>query len=64
MSDCVTNDVDVKAANYIRDKENSNDGIVEKDLVEMIEMLERAIGNIEEQMKAGGASMITINVTS
>ena len=56
MSDCATNDADVKAANYIRDKENSNDGIVEKDLVEMIDMLERAIGKIEKQMNAGSAS--------
>ena len=30
----------------------------------MIDMLEKAIENIEEQMNAGGASMISINVTS
>lgn len=52
------NEGDLKAATQIRDKEAANFGAVEKDLVETIDMLERAIGIIEKQMNSGGASMM------
>jgi chromosome segregation ATPase len=53
-----TNTGDLKAATEIRDKEAANFNAVEKDLVETIDMLERAIGIIEKEK--GGASMMQL----
>jgi len=52
-----TDEADLKAATEIRDKEQAVFSEEEKDLVETIDTLERAVGIIEKEMK-GGASMI------
>jgi len=52
-----TDEADLKAATEIRDKEATDFAAKEKDLVETIDTLERAIGIIEKEMK-GGASMM------
>jgi len=54
-----TDDADLKAATEIRDKEAADFAAKEKDLVETIDTLERAIGIIEKEMK-GGASMMQL----
>jgi hypothetical protein len=58
--DIATDEADLKAAGEIRKKEEATFSAEEKDLVETIDMLERAIGIIEKEMN-GGASMIEIN---
>jgi len=54
-----TDEADLKAATEIRDKEAVDFAAKEKDLVETIDTLERAIGIIEKEMK-GGASMMQL----
>jgi len=54
-----TDEADLKAATEIRDKEEGSFAAVEKDLVETIDVLERAIGIIEKEMK-GGAAMVQL----
>jgi len=54
-----TDEADLKAATEIRDKEAVDFSAKEKDLVETIDTLERAIGIIEKEMK-GGASMMQL----
>jgi len=54
-----TDEADLKAATEIRDKEQTTFAAVEKDLVETIDVLERAIGIIEKEM-AGGAAMMQL----
>jgi hypothetical protein len=54
-----TDEADLKAATEIRDKEQTTFAAVEKDLVETIDVLERAVGIIEKEM-AGGASMMQL----
>jgi len=54
-----TDEADLKAATEIRDKEATDFAAKEKDLVETIDTLERAIGIIEKEMK-GGASMMQL----
>merc|ERR1719321_1484902 len=54
-----TDEADLKAATEIRDKENTDFTAQEKDLVETIDIVERAIGIIEKEMK-GGAAMVQL----
>jgi chromosome segregation ATPase len=54
-----TDEADLKAATEIRDKEAADFEATEKDLVETVDILERAIGIIEKEMK-GGASMMQL----
>jgi len=54
-----TDDADLKAATAIRTSENSDFVAQEKDLVETIDTIERAVGIIEKEM-AGGASMMQL----
>jgi len=54
-----TDEADLKAATEIRDKEHADFSAQEKDLVETIDTLERAIGIIEKEMN-GGASMMQL----
>jgi len=54
-----TNEADLKAATHIREKENKAFVAEEKELMETIDTLQRAIGIIEKEMK-GGASMVQL----
>jgi len=54
-----TDEADLKAATEIRDKEQATFEAEEKDLVETVDILERAIGIIEKEM-SGGASMMQL----
>jgi len=54
-----TDEADLKAATEIRDKEEATFSAEEKDLVETVDILERAIGIIEKEM-SGGASMMQL----
>jgi molecular chaperone GrpE (heat shock protein) len=58
-----TDEADLKAATEIRDKEAADFAVREKDLVETVDTLERAIGIIEKEMK-GGASMMQLKKAS
>jgi len=55
-----TDEADLKAATAIREKEAADFALKQKDLVETIDTLERAIGIIEKEMK-GGASMMQLS---
>ena len=54
-----TDEADLKAATEIRTKEQATFDAEEKDLVETVDILERAIGIIEKEMN-GGASMMQL----
>jgi DNA repair exonuclease SbcCD ATPase subunit len=54
-----TDEADLKAATEIRNKEAANFQAQEKDLVETIDIVERAVGIIEKEMN-GGASMMQL----
>jgi len=54
-----TDEADLKAATEIRDKEAADFSAQEKDLVETIDIVERAVGIIEKEMN-GGASMMQL----
>jgi len=54
-----TDEADLKAATEIRDKEQSDFSAQEKDLVETIDIVERAVGIIEKEMN-GGAAMVQL----
>ena len=56
-SSIATDEADLKAATEIRDKENADLSAQEKNLVETIDIVERAVGIIEKEM-AGGAAMV------
>jgi chromosome segregation ATPase len=58
-ADIATDEADLKAATEIRDKENADFTAQEKDLVETIDIVERAVGIIEKEMK-GGAAMVQL----
>jgi len=58
-----TDEADLKAATEIRDKEAADFSAQEKDLVETIDIVERAVGIIEKEMK-GGASMMQLQKAS
>jgi len=59
VSDIATDEAELKEATDIRTKENTDFVAVEKDLVETIDMLERAVAVIEREM-AGGASFAQV----
>jgi hypothetical protein len=54
-----TDEADLKAATEIRDKESADFSAQEKDLVETIDIVERAVGIIEKEMN-GGAAMVQL----
>jgi len=58
-----TDEAELKAATEIRDDEQASFAAVEKDFVETIDTLERAIGIIEKEMK-GGAAMVQLKSAS
>jgi len=51
---------DLKAATAIRTKENTDFSAEEAELVEVIDMLKRAIGILEREMAKGGAAMLQL----
>merc|ERR1719146_424829 len=53
-----TDEQDLKAATEIRDKEQKAFEAEEKELVDVIGTLERAIGILEKELSKGGASMM------
>jgi len=53
-----TDEADLKAATEIRNKEQAVFSEEEKDLVETIDTLERAVGIIEKEMKGGSAALL------
>merc|ERR1719389_948927 len=55
--DIAMDESDLKAATHIREKEEADFTAKEKDLVETVDTLERAIGIIEKEMKKGGAAL-------
>jgi len=57
--DIATDEADLKAATEIRDKEAASFQAQEQDLVETIDIVERAVGIIEKEM-SGGASMMQL----
>jgi len=54
-----TDEADLKAATEIRDKEQADFSAQEKDLVETVDIVERAVGIIEKEM-SGGAAMVQL----
>merc|ERR1719446_305836 len=54
----VADEADLKAATEIRNKEQAVFAEEEKDLVETIDTLERAVGIIEKEMKGGSAALL------
>jgi len=59
-----TDEADLNAATEIRSKENGAFVAEEKELVEVIGTLERAVGIIEKEMSKGGASMMQLKSAS
>jgi hypothetical protein len=55
--DISLDEADLKAATHIRSTEQADFAVKEKDLVETVDTLERAIGIIEKEMKKGGAAL-------
>merc|ERR1719272_411268 len=55
-----TDEADVKAATAIRDKEHADFSAEEKDLIDTVDTLERAISIIEREMQKGGASLMQL----
>jgi len=51
-------DADLKNATAIREKEAADFASEEKELLEVISMLDRAVGILEKEMKKGGAAML------
>jgi len=54
------NEADLKAAIGIREKEAAAFAAGEKELLEVVDALERAIGIVEREMRKGGATMLQI----
>jgi hypothetical protein len=57
-------EADLKAATEIRAKEKSSFEAEEKELVDIIDTLERAIGILEKEMSKSGASMVQLKTAS
>jgi len=55
-----TDEADLKAATEIRAKEEAGFTAEEKELVELIDIIRRAIATLEREMKTGGASMLQL----
>merc|ERR1719387_2854544 len=58
-----SDEADLQAATKIRTQEAADFAVEEKDTVEVISMLERAISILEREMKKGGASMMQLQNT-
>jgi len=63
-SSIATNEADLTAATTIREKEAADFAAEEKELVEIVDMLERAVAILEREMAKGGASMMQIKSAS
>jgi hypothetical protein len=59
-SDIATDEADLKAASEVRAKEHTDFSVEDKDLVEVVDTLQRAIGILENEMQKGGASMLQL----
>jgi len=55
-----TDEADLKAATHIREKEHKDFVGEEAELVETVDMLDRAVGILEREMAKGGASMMQL----
>jgi len=55
-----SNEADLKAATAIRDKEQKDFAAEEAELMEVADMLERAVAVLEREMAKGGASMMQL----
>merc|ERR1719310_1614550 len=55
-----TDTADLQAATEIRNKENSDFATEEKELVEVVDTLKRAIAILEREMAKGGAAMVQL----
>merc|ERR1719355_178142 len=60
-NDIKTDEADLDAATKIREKENADFSAEEKELTEVISMLERATGILSKEMAKSGASMLQLN---
>lgn len=60
-SSVATNKADLKAATEIREKERKDFVAEEKELLDAVDTLSRAVGILEKEMQSGGASMMQIN---
>ena len=58
IADIATDEVDLKAATEIRDKEAADFAVEEKELTTVIDMLHRAVAVLEEEL--GGASLMQV----
>jgi len=58
-----SDEADLAAATKIRDEEKADFAVEEKDSVEVIGMLERAVSILEREMKKGSASMMQLQNT-
>jgi len=59
-ADIGTDEADLKAATLVRNKESADFGLEEKELVEVVDTLDRAVGILEREMQKGGASMVQV----
>jgi len=59
-----TNDADLKAATSIREKEVADFAVAEKESMDIINTIERAIGILEREMKKHGAAMVQVQKAS
>jgi hypothetical protein len=59
-----TDEADLKAANEIRNKENKDFVAEEKELLELVSMLERASAILEREMAKGGAAMLQMKTAN
>jgi len=60
VADIATDDADLKAAAAIRAKEAADFAKEEKELSEIISMLQRAVGILQREMAKGGAAMLQL----
>jgi len=60
VSSISTDEADLKAATGIREKESADFAANEKELVDIIDTLQRAVGIIEREMSKSGASMMQL----
>ena len=58
IADIATDEVDLKAATEIRDKEAADFAVEENELTTVIDMLHRAVAVLEEEL--GGASLMQV----
>ena len=56
----IIDEADLKAATGIREKESADFAANEKELVDIIDTLQRAVGIIEREMSKHGASMMQL----